>query len=192
MKAIDRLNRCVLPMLASTALTILLSSCTPSKTPVEKFEQLLRKAADKTQILQGPVYMELMGGGKGWAKEKNIVSDLKYDVTRTDSLVSPLQGKAVFKLTQTRTDLFNDKGLAEKSQDYNGWTTVESFELAYVYQDSKWLFKSGSREELMFGTTPNTLELSPSRGESYKVTSNTSRVAAFLSVTPPADSSDHP
>lgn len=152
-------------------LTTASSSCVPTKTPVDKFKQVLDKAVDMTEIPQGPSYVRLGDGSQGWAKQRYLVSDLAYDVTKTDSLVTPLQGRARFLLTQTRTDLFDEKGLAEQTQDYNGFTQVKSVELSYGYQDGSWLLKSGSYKSLLFGKTPNTLGASMIQDKNFTFTS---------------------
>jgi hypothetical protein len=113
---------------------------------VSKLEKLILKAenaSNKGSVIYFNEY------GQAWAKRCFTVSNLKFDVKKTDSLVTPIVGFVNFDLITDQTDLYQTKEEAEASKVFDPkFITPYQISLTYTYRNGKWSFSKGSYESL--------------------------------------------
>ena len=82
-----------------------------------------------------------------WAKRKFILEDLKYDVKKTDSLVTPILGIVQFRLRVQQSAFVPTKGEAKRAQEFpEKPNIVDTITLRYSFRDDRWSFKDGEFE----------------------------------------------
>jgi hypothetical protein len=106
---------------------------------VQKFERFLNDARDATN--SGTV-VYFNKRHQAWAKRRHAVSEIKYDVKKTDSLVNPVLGFVTFSLVTEQTEFFPTKEGATNAWASNTDTkTLSRISLTYSYKENnKWLF----------------------------------------------------
>ena len=111
---------------------------------VLKFEDVLKVATSKTNSAE-QVYLNETN--QKWVKRKFEVSDLKYDVKKTNSLVSPIIANVIFSLKTEQTEFLSSKETTEASTTYEPKRKYDiSFNLSYAYQNSRWNFLNAKYE----------------------------------------------
>ncbi len=87
------------------------------------------------------------GTVEGWRKyvEKDNLQ-YEYNITKTDSIVSPYEGTYTYTIVQYITPACASKEAAFKSTDYTYLKSVKHV-LVYEYQSGHWIFKSDRWEQ---------------------------------------------
>jgi len=100
-----------------------------------------------------------------WAERRFQVAELKYDVRKTESLVSPFVGVITFTLTNTQTELFSERSAAQASIDLDSTVYTFEVELNYAYQDNQWRTTAGRysmpEDPVPFNLTPANIRNNP-------------------------------
>ncbi len=140
---IDRLFKVALSLILFALLPFFASA---ADDPVAKFEKLILEAKNATNT-NSPVYFNEYR--QEWAKRRFSVTEITYDVKKTDSLVSPIIGLVTFQLRTIQTYLYPTKEQADASSAFET-KTIASYRisLTYSYKDNTWSFSEGSREHL--------------------------------------------
>lgn len=132
--------------------------------PVRSFEALLEASQKRTESSQ-PVYFN--NYRKLWAKRRFVVSDAKYDIRKTDSLVTPVLGLVTYRLAVSQTELVEAQEHAQALSAFNNASPVSyTISLRYSLKAGVWSFLDGeSRGEGSatgkFAITRETLEREP-------------------------------
>lgn len=114
--------------------------------PVRSFEQHLALAKESTNSNTSVHFNKRKNG---WMKQRYRVIDLKFDVKKTDSLVSPIVGLVSMDLLTEASDAFPSQEEAEKLVSFDPKASItDRMSLSYVYRDAKWTFSKGSYEVL--------------------------------------------
>lgn len=115
---------------------------------VDSFREFIQYAVSQTQLSKS-VYLNKRHNK--WAKRRFEVSDIKYDVQRTNSLVSPLSGEVEFTLTTTQTQFADSKDAAETAETFDP-TSRQQFgvRLVYSHDSNVWTLRTGHQESLKF------------------------------------------
>lgn len=118
----------------------LLAACSRDSASVDGFRVLIQSRVKATESSSEPYFNE---NYQKWAKMQFRITDLKFDVRKTDSLVSPLLGSVKFTLSSTQTQLLADKEAARASSEYESKLNIFNIELIYAYQDGQWRMTGG-------------------------------------------------
>lgn len=120
-----------------TALTV----GAPAVEPVPTFEKLIHESVERTLADRQARFDRKT---KKWHTYRFAVSDLKFDVTKTDSLVNPIVGVVAFTLVVGISEsAANSKEEAEKLDKFK--VRVEYVPtLTYTFKNGTWKFKDGS------------------------------------------------
>ena len=110
--------------------------------PVQSFEALIqtRAAASMTPyVFQAP--------NKSYRKAFGSIEGLKYDVRKTDSLVTPVVGTVTFTFRSKPSEAFDtESGAHEATQPAaGGHENVNEVSITYGLRDGSWTFASGTR-----------------------------------------------
>lgn len=112
--------------------------------PVAEFELLLKTAQSSTAS-EEPVYLNQYR--QKWAKRKFTTSDVKYDVKKTESLVSPIVGVVSLNLTAQQSELLATKEEAQAATDFVPTSTTNyRVPLHYSYKNTKWDLAKATHE----------------------------------------------
>jgi hypothetical protein len=108
--------------------------------PVTSFEQIVTRgkgAVDQSTLV-------LFNKGKStWHKRKYTISNIKYDVKKTDSLVSPIVALVTFDLAVEHSVPFQTKEEADAVTDYTEFKMTNGVTLNYALTSGVWVFKGG-------------------------------------------------
>lgn len=111
--------------------------------PVQSFRLVVEGVQQKATSTM-PVYYNHWK--KGWAKRKIIISDVKYDVVKTDSLVSPFVGKLDLSVTLQQSSFFLSREQAEVATSFSfdppGSLNTSECRVQYALQEGKWVIKN--------------------------------------------------
>lgn len=119
---------------------------------VKSFEKFLDGAAESTNAAT----RVFLNGSKGWTKQRYLVSDVKFDVRKTDSLVTPVVGIATFQLLIEFNGFHPSREQAETvSIDDNRMAIRSLVTMHFTYSDDKWRFVKGGQKIIQ----PNVGEL---------------------------------
>lgn len=129
-----------LSSLALVSMVLVLAACSRETSALDSFRDLVQVSAAATDASSEPYRNK---HHDKWAKRKFRVTDLTYDVRKTESLVSPLVGHVTFTLASTQTALFPDKEAAQASSEFDSQGSVYKVELSYAHQDGKWRTTTG-------------------------------------------------
>jgi hypothetical protein len=112
--------------------------------PVAEFKDVIDHGITNSRNERGEVYSyQQTGRPLVWVKRKYDIGTPSYDVTRSDSLVSPFLAVLTFEATSVLTSEFQTKIGAEASNDFSRKvTTPDKYEFRFAYQDGIWVFKS--------------------------------------------------
>lgn len=109
--------------------------------PVTSFEKIItrgKSAVDQSTL----VYFNK--GKSTWLKRKYTVSNMKYDVKKTDSLVSPVVALVTFDLIVEASVPFQTKEEADAAADYNPeFKMINDVTLNYALTSGTWVLKGG-------------------------------------------------
>lgn len=111
---------------------------------VATFEALIKRASSQSAV-SGDVYLEKTTSK--WRKSTVRITDVLYDVRKTDSLVSPLVGHVAFTLTAETSELADTKDLAQTAKpDAKSLPRRYQVRLTYGWQNGVWKFSRGDVE----------------------------------------------
>jgi hypothetical protein len=127
-------------VVAFTLVAALLGACSSETNASNNFRDQVKAATTATHSSSEPY---LNRHHAKWAKRMFQITDLKYDVRKTESLVSPLVGTVMFTLSSTQTQLVADRESAKQSNQYTDSTDVFTVELYYALQDGAWKMTTG-------------------------------------------------
>lgn len=122
---------------------LLISSVASAQTldPVPIFESLINEAARVTNSTT-PTYLN--STRQLWAKRRYKITDVKYDVRKTDSLLTPVVGLAAFTLELNQTALVGTREEAEALSVFIVDKALKyKIALTYSFKESRWQFKDG-------------------------------------------------
>jgi len=144
-------------LLALTFLSALVSSKSGASDPVATFEAFVKHSHEACAAAT-PTYLNRYKNQ--WAKRRFVLEGVKYDVKKTDSLVTPVVGIVQFRLRADQSALFQTRDEAERASEFplksDGFAAVT---LRYAFKDDKWTFNEGEAESLTSGFRgPLTLE----------------------------------
>lgn len=133
-------------LIFSNLLLILLMSfvitANATEDSVKKFESLIKTSTSLTNSIT-PTYFNKHT--TSWAKKYFSISNLKYDVRKTDSLVNPIVGIISFNLHVAQSDFYSTKEEADLSTTLNPkFKTIILVNLTYSFNDKIWLLNNGS------------------------------------------------
>lgn len=110
--------------------------------PVSSFEQIIfhgKSAVDQSTLV---IFNEKKST---WLKRRYTVSGMKYDVKKTDSLVSPVIAQVKFYLIDDYALPFQSKEEAEAASDYDPkLENTNEVTLNYAFTSNKWIFNGGN------------------------------------------------
>ncbi|MBI4292098.1 MAG: hypothetical protein HY661_11515 [Betaproteobacteria bacterium] len=110
---------------------------------VAKFEGLIKRASLQSAALGEP-YQDKAGK---WRKTTIRITDVLYDVKKTDSLVSPLAGQVAFTLTTETSEWADTRELAKTAKpDAKSLPHRYQVRLSYGWRDGVWKFSRGDSE----------------------------------------------
>lgn len=137
------------------------TSATASDDPVRSFEQFLMASKESTNTTTSVFFNKHKNG---WVKQRYRVVELKFDVKKTDSLVTPIVGLVTLDLLTEASDAFPSQEEAEKLISFNVMASItDRMSLTYAYRDSKWAFSKGSYEVLSPSLKGTRFELTDDR-----------------------------
>jgi hypothetical protein len=122
--------------------------------PVESLKTILA-SVEKDVAAENLAHITSDSGSedRGWVKRAIVLSDMKYDVKKTDSLVSPYTAPVSFKLSTIQSEVFATKTAAEKAAikpaPSESWLSCRA---DFVFQDNRWVAKSGEWSYLFYQT----------------------------------------
>lgn len=102
---------------------------------------------------------------KGWTKSYLQISDIKYDVKKTDSAINPLIGVVSFTATTKISPSYPSQGEAEKSTDFRKEGLSREFSVTYQLDGRKWKAVKVKYDSTVLGMSP---PARPMRGMEYK------------------------
>ncbi len=114
-----------------------------NEDPVYEFKKIIIESEKLTNCSTSVYFNEYE---QAWAKRRFTVSRIKYDVKKTDSLISPLLGMVSFELDIDQSHLYPSKKEAEESTTFELTIPPYNISLNYSYIDSKWLFSNGTEQ----------------------------------------------
>lgn len=110
--------------------------------PVSKFEALLEKFEKNTN---NDVVFYHNTDKDAWLKRRFDVSDVKYDVKKTDSMVNPILGLVSFDLVISHTSFQPTKAEAEAIQIVpDEKSDRHKISITYAYKNNKWILLKGT------------------------------------------------
>jgi len=109
--------------------------------PVESLRAILA-SVEKDMATEHLAHFSDPGSERGWIKRRIVLSDMKYDVKKTDSLVSPLLAPVNFKCSTIQSEIYPNKGDAEKAKILQPSGLAISCRATLAFQDGKWNAKS--------------------------------------------------
>lgn len=127
-------------ILVAVLSSTLLGACSRDSASVDGFRTLVQSRVEATESSSEPYFNE---HHQKWAKRRFRVADLKFDVRKTDSLVSPLLATAKFTVSSAQTQLLPDKEAARASIEYDSKPNLFKIELIYAYQNGEWRMTGG-------------------------------------------------
>lgn len=115
--------------------------------PIQSFEKLIASATAKT-ISARDVYFNNIK--KLWAKRQFRVSETKYDVRKSSSMVTPIIGVVSFHLEVLQTELVPTETEAKKLNKFLSDEYTPSFDinLRYSLISARWVFLDGEEVTL--------------------------------------------
>jgi hypothetical protein len=130
-------------MVRCIAFLAALSVALPSlaSDPVADFENIVLRGSRPPESVNAVVYSSQL---KGWAKRDVTLHQVRYDVRKTDSLVTPVIGVANFDVLIRLTRIYPTEAEAKTSMDFDPkLDSVNKVELRYAYRDGRWFYSGG-------------------------------------------------
>jgi hypothetical protein len=106
----------------------------PSLDPVAEFELIVSSASDPRQWSK--VFRHSKNGK--WAKQYYSLGQVKFDVWRTDSLVSPAMGLVNFPIEVTQSEFLDTQAEAEQSSSLSKLKVTYFMTGKYLLDDGAW------------------------------------------------------
>lgn len=131
------------------------------KKAVDSFKAMVTAASSVT--LYTEVYLN--DHLKGWTKSYLQISNIKYDVKKTDSAINPLIGVASFTATTKISPPYPSKGEAANSTDFRKEALTRDFSITYQLDGRKWKAVNVKYDSTLLGMSP---PARPMRGMDYK------------------------
>ena len=131
------------------------------KQAVEAFKSLVSAAS--AAKLHTEVYLN--DSLKGWTKSYLQISDVKYDVRKTDSAINPLVGIASFTAITKMSPPYPSQGEASSSTDFRKESLAREFTITYQLDGRKWKAVGVKFDSILLGMSP---PARPMRGLEYK------------------------
>lgn len=126
-------------------LALALSALAPvalAEEPVPAFEALMKRATDSMQGSREVYFNKRM---TAYSKRRLRLQAAKFDVKKTDSLVTPVLGLLTLTVQSAQSPLVPEKETADAAKDEDmvpaPWPMV--FELRYSWNGSGWKFLDG-------------------------------------------------
>lgn len=108
---------------------------------VLSFEQIIKSGYNKVNGKESVIFIEK---SSSFLKRKYTINSLKYDVKRTDSLISPVIAVATFNLAIENSQRYQTKEEADSAQDGENKVIFNfSLILNYAFQSGSWVMKDG-------------------------------------------------
>lgn len=129
-------------LVAALLLTIYAGVCFAGD-PLGEFEASVLKKGSAVATT-GPVVYYLKESKK-WGRATATLGEVKYDVRKTDSLVTPFIGSVAFEVTERISTYASeaDARAAVRPKEKKEGALVHVFRLAYSYQGGIWRLTSG-------------------------------------------------
>ena len=126
------------------AIALLVSLHAHAADPLVDFEQLIKKSST---VMDGRSTVYFAPAIKKWSRRFESVRNVKYDVRKTDSLVSPFVGEVHFLAITLRTKLFELKSEAETAieHDPSAPPLMQDVKLRYAWRTDRWEFTGGQQ-----------------------------------------------
>lgn len=117
--------------------------------PVAQFKLIIATASEPKEWSHVFLHPKF---GK-WAKQYIVISNVKYDVKKTDSLVTPVMGVVSFSIGITQSEFFDNKQEAEESTTLSKLRVTQFMTGKYLFEDSAWRVEQ-FRYNAAFGNNP--------------------------------------
>ena len=101
---------------AIAAITFTVLGCSGDQSALGAFGRLIEAATTATERHDRPYFNQ---SHSKWSKRRFEIRDVKYDVRKTDSLVTSIVGSVSFELTTTQTPLFQTREEAQRSSAFD-------------------------------------------------------------------------
>lgn len=110
--------------------------------PLSEFKKIVNKCSSGFDKKQTSKVFFLPKLSK-WNKKEIDASQINFDVTKTDSLVSPYTGKiTVFESNRWGVPVESETDASSIAIDENSSATKSETTITYAYQDAKWILKT--------------------------------------------------
>lgn len=156
------MRRFILMMLLSVV-----SSCAMATSdPVKKFEAFLMEAevATNTKSSVRPIQ-------GGWRKYRYAVNDVKYDVTKTNSLVSPIIGTVSFYLRTEVGEKYSSQEEADTLTTFDSaGVVVDEVSITYSFNNEKWRINKATYKNILWGKATQELKKADSTTRAFEIT----------------------
>lgn len=123
------------------AITFTVLGCSGDQSALGAFSRLIESATTATERHDRPYFNQ---SHAKWSKRRFEIKDVKYDVRKTDSLVTSIVGSVSFELTTTQTPLFQTREEAQQSSAFDP-NSQNSFRvnLNFAHRTGIWSFVNG-------------------------------------------------
>jgi hypothetical protein len=126
-----------------------MASPTPAQDPVSEFKALVASASTSTEASN--VHQD--SKSQRWTKQLYTPGEVKYDVKKTDSLISPIKGIVTFPVTIRTAGPFDTKEQADSSTAFSGRKMTAFITGEYNLVDGAWQLNNFSYQ-VAFGENP--------------------------------------
>jgi len=109
--------------------------------PVASFEKIIARGKEAVDQF---TLVHFNKGQSTWRKHRYTVSNMKYDVKKTDSLVSPVVAVVTFDFIDDSSAPFQTKEGADATVDYDPEFKIICYTtLNYAFTSEAWVLKGG-------------------------------------------------
>lgn len=117
-----------------------------SSEPIASFKRLVERASsEKDAVFVGRI-------GSAWVKHHDRISDVKYDVRKTDSLINPMVGISSFNIWARTTSGYTSEIDAENSPMPGGRPDLVECQFTYHFEKGRWKTARFSCESILNGS----------------------------------------
>jgi len=114
---------------------------------VASFKSMI-DAASKTTFVSDVFFNQK---DNGWSKAYVRISDVKYDIKKTDSVINPMVGEVSLLAMQKVSAVYASKEEAQRSEDTRDVTLAQQFYITYQLDSGKWRAASAKYETSLVG-----------------------------------------
>lgn len=118
------------------------------ESPAIDFERLVNTGYKSMTSDQPPINVR---NGSAWVKRQHTVSNLTFDVKKTDSLLNPTIGFVNFSVRIDESPLANSKEEATRATAFNESKFRYDVSLNYSYKDKAWQLKDSQVKHFFDG-----------------------------------------